>query len=143
MNLPGSAFSKKHYLKPLMLLTLGLAVFLTDNANLTSASSFDGGGRRNRNLRLPASAAKPIITFDCSKAKGKIEVSTPFEAIRLEGKNCSDGVVVENPKLKNKLVTFALDKKTYSSEYAYLARGENVFTVTSGKKKFQIHIIRM
>src|SRR4051812_46064534 len=80
--------------KPILIVTLGLAVFLTDNKNLTSASSFENktlnaAGMKKNRLRLPASISSPTtIAFDCKNPQDKIEINTEFETIRLQANNC-------------------------------------------------------
>jgi hypothetical protein len=139
---------KKITFKQVLILTLGLTAFLTDNAHLTSASSFESStvstaaSRKNRR-RLPSSVeTKPTIDVDCASALDKIEINTEFETIRLQGINCAEKIAVVNSKFNNKLLTFPVGKKTYSSEFAYLAHGENTFVVTAGKKTVKISVFR-
>lgn len=128
------------------MVTLGLLVFLTDNSNLTSASSFENNtisSKRSNRHRLPSSAApKPTLSFDCKTIQDKIEINTEYETIRLEAINCGEKIGLENSQFKNKLLTFPVDGKKYSSEYAYLARGENKFVITTGKKSVNVSIFR-
>jgi len=138
---------KKFLLRPVLVLALGVAVFLTDNSHFTSASSFENrtlseSTHVNR-LRLPASVAQqPVLAIDCKSTQEKIELHTDFETVRLNAVNCGSKIVFENTRFKNKLLTFPVDKQTYSSEFAYLAHGENTFTLTSGGKSFQLSVFR-
>lgn len=131
---------RTHLIKVLM---LGALAYLTDNANLTSASSFDvNEARMPTKTRLPAEISKPVLTVDCSKAQDTIEMSTPNETVRLEALNCRDSIAMANTKMNHKLVSFQVGQNKYSSEFAYLARGENFFTISSGTKTIKIAIYR-
>ncbi len=144
---PSQRLIGKFTVRHLSVLVLGLCVFLTDNSNLTSASSFETAvpvkAHRKHKLRLPDSvAAKSTLEFDCRSTQEEVVINTEQETVRLQANNCPEKTIVENTQLKNKLVTFPVGNKSFSSEFAYLVRGENKFLISSGKKLIRVSIFR-
>lgn len=124
------------------IVTLGLVVFLAENSNFSSSSFSSFAEKKNYTQRLPASINKTTFDFDCQESKPFSEMSTQQETIRLVAKNCDHLPEFKNQKGDLKLHTFATSKTDYSSEFAYLARGENVFSLVANKKEYKITIIR-
>jgi hypothetical protein len=92
--------------------------------------------------RLPASVAQQHIDFDCSKPSEMLEVTTAQETIRLQAKNCPAQVLFKNDQLQHPLVIFPLDSKKLASEFAYLSKGENLFSLTVGDKIYKVSVVR-
>lgn len=123
------------------LVAISLCVYFTDNSRLTSASPFEGS-RKSSKFRLPASIAKQVINFDCSQPNEAMELSTQFETVRIETKNCPTKFSFTNVKLNHNLMTFEASSGIFSSEFAYLAHGENSFLLKAGEKEYKISIHR-
>lgn len=127
-------------------LTLGLLILLADNPTMTNVSIFESSpssSQKNRH-RLPASVANQVIKLDCSelKAEKTIEHSTQFETIRLEASNCGQDITINNSQLNFSLSTFPTSKSTFSTEYAYLVKGENTFAISIKDKSYSLKIVR-
>jgi len=131
---------KKNVSKRAALVLTALLAFMLDNSNLTSASSFESSSQKSTGHRLPSEISKPVLEFDCNKPMDKLEVSTVFENIRLNATNCKEKLAMRSNA--NKLVTFPIGENKFSSEFAYLARGQNFFIVSSGGKDFKITVFR-
>ncbi len=113
-----------------------------ENSTFTSASSFEGTGKKKLQRRLPANMSQQTFEFNCLKPHEFIEMSTQFETIRLVAKNCPQKPELFSTKLKQKLMTFETSPQLFSSEYAYLSEGENPFEIRRGDKSYKILIIR-
>ncbi len=126
--------------------TIGLLIILTDNPTVTAVSIFETVQTTSQKTRhrLPASVANQVIKIDCtSLAEGKtVEHATQFETIRLEATNCSQGLAINNSQLKFNLSTFPTGKSTFSTEYAYLIKGENTFAISVKDKSYSLKITR-
>ncbi len=127
-------------------LTIGLMILLTDHPSFTSVSPFETTqtlSQKNRH-RLPASTESQVIKIDCSQIENTkmYEQSTAFETVRIEAKNCGQSLSVNNSQLKFSLSTFATGNSTFSTEYAYLVKGENTFSIATQGKSYALKIVR-
>jgi hypothetical protein len=125
------------------LFVLGCACFFVDSTHISSASPFDTFKTKNNfATRVPASINQNIFDFDCSKPLAVKEVSTQLETIRLVIKNCAQAPELKNFKLDQKLLAFPIAKTNYSSEFAYLVKGENQFVIKANSQEYKISIFR-
>lgn len=125
-------------------LALGLILFLTDHPNFSSTTIFEApvSSSTKKKYRLPSSISSQVIRFDCSNPQSTLEVSTSLETIRVEAINCSDKMNMKNLNFNTSLNTFPTKLKTFSSEFAYLAKGDNNFQLTIGNKVISLNIHR-
>lgn len=123
-----------------------MLVILADHPSLTAVSIFETvqSASQKTKHRLPSSVANQVIKLDCSKlTDGKtLEHSTQYETIRLEASNCTQDFQIDNSQLNFKLSTFPTGIATYSSEYAYLVKGENTFAISVKDKSYSLKIVR-
>jgi hypothetical protein len=92
--------------------------------------------------RLPQSVAKQSFEFDCSNPSEKLNVSTALETIRLEAKNCVHKIEFRNEKHPQPLATFPMGKQQFTSEFAYLVKGENSFLITVEQRSYKVFVHR-
>lgn len=138
-------FSKNKwtYLGPL---GLALLIGLSDVSSLNARSILEINPlfERKSLSRQPASTKNEILQFDCKNLQKntELEFKTPLETVRLEAKNCPQNLTIKNTKHNYNLSAFPTDKSTYSSEYAYLLKGENLFQIGFASKSYSIKITR-
>jgi hypothetical protein len=124
------------------LLTVLLTSYFIENTSLTSASSFEVATKKKYTRRMPANMSQQTFEFNCSKPHDFLEMSTQFETIRLVTKNCLQKPELLNTRLNQRLLTFETADHQFSSEYAYLAIGENSFEILFNDKVYKVLIIR-
>lgn len=117
--------------------TLGLMMFFCNFTTLSNASPSE----TKQKMRLPSAVHQQIV-FDCANPPANLEVSTPSETIRLEAKNCSSPLSFIDERLHQPLVIFPAGTEKFSSEFAYLKKGSNAFSVTLGKKSYTVSVLR-
>jgi hypothetical protein len=92
--------------------------------------------------RLPQSVAKQAFEFDCAHPSEKLNVSTALETIRLDAINCSEKIKFRNEKHPQPLATFPMGKQKFTSEFAYLVKGDNSFLITIQQKTYKVFVHR-
>ncbi len=91
---------------------------------------------------MPANMLLQVFEFDCKNPHDFQELSTQHETIRLTTKNCSQKPELLDIRFQQKLMTFQSQDNQFSSEYAYLSKGDNPFEVKIGSKIYKVLIIR-
>ncbi len=110
---------------------------------MATAKTFESLGKTASSMRLPSSAVKEAIEFDCATQNKELELSTQQETIRVVGKNCPKDMSVQHVQFAQVLHSFpAADENTMTSEFAYLRKGENHIDVKAGDKHIRLRIFR-
>lgn len=113
------------------------------SAPIATAKTFESLARTTSTLRLPASAIKEAVEFDCASKQQDLKLSTNLETIRVIGKNCPLDMTVMQTEFQQQLHAFsAVEEGSMTSEYAYLRKGENQFEIHAGKKSIKLKIFR-
>lgn len=123
-------------------LKLFLILFVA-SVPMATAKTFESLGRTASSMRLPSSAVKEAIEFDCATQTAEMELSTQQETIRVVGKNCPKDLAIQHVQFQQALHSFpAAEEDTMTSEFAYLRKGENHIDVKAGAKQIRLRIFR-
>lgn len=120
-----------------------MTILIIASSPLATAKTFESLGKTTSSMRLPSSAIKEAIEFDCATQNSELELSTQQETIRVVGKHCPKDMTVQHMQFQQSLHSFpAADDDTMTSEFAYLRKGENHIEVQAGAKHIRLKIFR-
>jgi hypothetical protein len=128
--------------KKTWILACSLATLVFFNNCTTSSFESAASPLEKAKHRLPNTVVKQSFEFDCLKPADKLEVSTDLETIRMEAKNCEEKVEFKNEMHPQPLVTFSMGPQQFASEFAYLTKGANNFSISVSGKSYKVFVHR-